>query len=151
MNTKHITIHCSASKPSVAKNETAATIRAMHKAKGWRDVGYHYVIRRDGATEKGRLDSVIGAHVKGHNNNNLGICLSGGVDENNKPEQNYTDAQYHALYALIVDLCDKYDIPHQEVYGHRDWPDVAKACPCFNVKEWLAEQLKINLNNKDGL
>ena len=163
MTPNKITVHCSASKPSIAKNETAASIRAIHKAKGWRDIGYHYVIRRDGATEKGRADSVIGAHVKGHNNNNLGICLAGGVDENGKPERNYTDAQYHALYALIVDLCKKHNIQHQEVYGHRDWfgdsngdgvidsRDWLKECPCFDVRQWLSKELKLNLNNKEGL
>jgi N-acetyl-anhydromuramyl-L-alanine amidase AmpD len=161
MTPNKITVHCSATPPS--QKLTASSIRMMHLNKGWRDIGYQYVIRRDGATEKGRPDDVIGAHVKGHNNHNLGICLVGGVDKNDRPEQNYTDIQYHALYALIMDLCKRYNIPYQEVYGHRDWfpdsngdgivdsRDWLKDCPCFDVKEWLSEQLKINLNNMESL
>jgi N-acetyl-anhydromuramyl-L-alanine amidase AmpD len=128
--------------------ETVDDITRHHIKRGFRTVGYHYFIRRDGSVEKGRPDTVIGAHVKGHNNNNLGVCLSGGVDENNKPEKNYTDIQMHALYALIVDLCEQYDIPFNNIQGHRDWygdkSKWLKECPCFDVKEWLLNEMFLN-------
>ncbi len=161
MNPKYITVHCSATPP--AQHLTADDIRAMHKAKGWRDIGYHFVIRRSGATEKGRPNNVIGAHVKGHNNNNLGICLVGGVDSNGRPDANYTDMQYHALYALVMELCKQHEIPHANVQGHRDWfpdhngdgvidsRDWLKDCPCFDVKPWLLTKLNENSNNTEGL
>ena len=154
-----ITVHCSATKTGVYF--TAQQIKKMHTdpkpvGKGWRDIGYHYVIRTDGVVEKGREDNVQGAHVSGFNENNLGVCLVGGVGSNGKPLNNYTEPQLHALYALIIELCGKYKIPFSNVFGHRDWfgdsngdgvvdsRDWYKDCPCFDVKGWLLAQLKEN-------
>lgn len=156
MKPKYITIHCSASYPKTAKHETASDIRAIHVKKGWSDIGYHYFIRRDGSVEKGRLDDKQGAHVKGHNKDNLGICLAGGVDDHGKAEANYTDAQYNALYGMLLHICYDYKIKYSDVRGHRDWypdhngdgvidsRDWLKVCPCFDVRAWFKQQLKLN-------
>lgn len=137
---KFITVHCSASKAGV--NVTAEAIRKQHKAKGWRDIGYHYVIRLDGVIEEGRRESMQGAHVRYHNKDNIGICLIGGLDISGQPAQTYEPEQYSALYILIRRLCKQYHIPLDEVQGHRDWygdsrSDWMKECPCFDVRDWL--------------
>ena len=150
----HITVHCSATRPG--QNLSAKDIDRMHKQKGYRGIGYHYVIRLDGSVQKGRDDSRQGAHVKGHNKGNIGICLVGGLDAAGKAKNTYSEEQMHALFALLLDLCEKYEVDFGLVCGHRDWYgdtngdgkvdkyDWLKECPCFNVREWFESQLKSN-------
>ncbi len=135
-STHHVVIHCSATR--AIQDIGAADIRRWHKAKGWSDIGYHLVIRRDGRVEKGRALDAIGSHVKGHNANSVGICLVGGLNNDTyAPEANYTPAQWTALKATVADLLKRY--PAARVLGHRDFPGVAKACPCFDAKPWAAK------------
>jgi N-acetylmuramoyl-L-alanine amidase len=131
----YIAIHCSATPPDM--DIGVDEIREWHIDRGWSDVGYHYVIRRDGTIEKGRDEDVIGAHVKGFNGVSLGICMVGGVSERNKPDANYTASQWRSLKVLVDDLKVKY--PEAKVQGHRDYPDVSKSCPCFDVIAWYGE------------
>lgn len=140
----YITVHCSATPcdPSVTRD----VIRKWHTSKGWLDIGYHMVIESSGELKLGRDIHVQGAHVSGHNGSNIGICLVGGVDRNGKPEFNYTTEQIQTLQATIVSLCAAYDIPRENVKGHRDWfgdtngdgvinsEDWLKDCPCFDVQ-----------------
>lgn len=134
-STDFLVVHCAASKPSA--DIGAYDIDRWHRAQGWACVGYHYVIRRDGTVEEGREEDVIGAHVSGHNENSLGICLAGGVSEKDVsiPEDNFTEAQKASLKKLLLDLRKKY--PKARIQGHRDFPGVKKACPSFEVKDWL--------------
>lgn len=131
-STDYLALHCSATPPSA--DIGTAEIRQWHKAKGWADIGYHFVIRRDGIVEEGRPADEIGSHVKGHNANALGVCLVGGVDSRQKPKNNFTSAQWAALQRLLAELQSRY--PRSQVIGHRDFPDVAKACPCFDAIAW---------------
>ena len=129
---KYLAVHCSASKPDVYVD--ASVINRWHVDRGFAKIGYHYVIKRDGTVEKGRADTEIGAHVQGYNRMSLGICLAGGLDANGNPLANYTNEQYAALEILLKKLLVTH--PHAVVQGHRDFPNVAKACPCFDVKPW---------------
>ena len=114
----------------------AADIRRWHRAKGWLDIGYHFVIRRDGTVETGRNIATPGAHVAGFNSCSIGICMVGGQGERGNPENNFTEAQFRALYHQLQLLQAKF--PNAAVQGHRDFPKVAKDCPSFDVREWLA-------------
>ena len=137
--TNFIVVHCSAtsSKMNIGANE----IDKWHRAKGWACIGYHYVIRRDGSVEEGRDVEVIGAHVSGHNADTVGICMVGGVnaDDVNKAENNFTEAQFTSLKSLLTILMLKY--PNAKIQGHRDFPEVAKACPSFDVKAWVKQNM----------
>lgn len=131
--TDNIVVHCSATR--AIQDIGASDIRKWHKAKGWEDIGYHYVIRRNGKLERGRPETAIGSHVQGHNANSVGICLVGGLNDKTwDPEDNYTTAQWATLKKLIADLLKRY--PKAKVLGHRDFPKVQKACPCFNARDW---------------
>lgn len=134
-HTDYIAVHCSATTEKM--DIGAADIDKWHRAKGWACIGYHYVIRRNGTVEKGRDESVIGAHVQGHNENSIGICMAGGVsaDDVNKAVNNFTPAQFASLKTLLLELKKKY--PKAKIQGHRDFPGVAKACPSFSVKDWM--------------
>lgn len=158
MNPKWITVHCSASRKG--RYLTAQELRKFHTepepvGRGWSDIGYHIVIRTDGIVEEGRPMNRNGAHVRGHNRDNIGICLIGGLDIHGKPADTYNEKQYHALFATIVKLCEEHGIPFENVKGHRDWsPDLnkdgvitsdefIKDCPCFDVQAWFKRQLSI--------
>ena len=131
-------VHCSATGPSA--DIGVAEIREWHKARGWSDIGYHYVIRRNGTPETGRPEATVGAHAAGFNERSIGICLIGGVDADNKSkaEFNYSRRQMAALELMLTDLTRRY--PKAKVIGHRDLPHVSKACPCFNVQDWWYER-----------
>lgn len=136
-STKHIVLHCSATRPNM--DIGVKDIRRWHQAKGWDDVGYHYVLRRNGRVEKGRAEQDVGVHVARYNASSLGICLVGGVNQNDftKPENNFTAEQWIALRDLLAVLIRKY--PDAKVLGHRDFPGVNKACPCFDARQWAAK------------
>lgn len=138
--TEYIVIHCSATKASM--NTDAKEIDRWHRQRGWRKIGYHWVIRRDGVVEEGRDLGEVGAHAKGFNHNSVGICMVGGIDDKGEPENNYTDEQWKALEQLVWQM--KLPYPDAEVLGHCDLPDVKKACPCFDVRKWWETVLAIS-------
>lgn len=127
--TDFIIIHC-ADTPAdmdIGVNE----IRRWHvEENGWADVGYHWIIRRDGTLEAGRYQDAIGAHARGYNDKSIGICMVGG-----KPDCNFTHLQWAALDEFVKNLILEY--PAAEVIGHRDISD--KTCPNFDAKSWWKE------------
>lgn len=129
-STEAIFVHCSATKPSM--NWGLREIRQSHKERGFLDVGYHFIIKRDGTIEAGRDEDVIGAHVEGYNSTSVGVCLVGGVDDRMKPEANFTPAQMQALRSLLVTLLAKYE--GSVLRAHHDV--APKACPSFDLKRW---------------
>lgn len=129
-----IIVHCSATPPNI--DIGVKEIRDWHvDGNGWSDIGYHYVIRRDGRIGDGRPLGVQGAHAKGHNKTSIGICLVGGVDRDNKPDANFTAEQYISLVMLIKYLKGEFSIG--KIIGHRDVSN--KACPCFSVQGLLGD------------
>lgn len=137
-----IAVHCSAT--PAGRDIGAADIRRWHREKGWRDIGYHYVIRLDGTVEKGRPDNQPGAHEPRINRNSISICLVGGSPpvgsaayKKGLGEDTYTPEQWEALRELVALLKVKH--PDAEVLGHRDVPGVNKACPSFDVRKWWSE------------
>ena len=144
-NIDSIIVHCSATKAGL--DFTATDIDRWHRERGFNGIGYHYVIRLDGKLEKGRDVTLAGAHCKGWNERSVGICYIGGLDENGRPADTRTNVQKRVLYQIIMDLQREYNI--LQVLGHRDTsPDLngdgviepyeyVKACPCFDVKEFL--------------
>lgn len=151
-STAFIVVHCAATK--AAMDIGVREITQWHLLRGFDTVGYHYVIRRDGELETGRPENVIGAHVRGHNANSIGICLVGGVDRQNQPENNFTAEQFATLALLLQQLKDRH--PGARILGHRDLspdkngdgkitPDeFIKACPSFDVGQWLQHIRPVN-------
>lgn len=125
-------IHCSATPEG--KDFTVDDIRRWHLARKFADIGYHYVIYRDGSVHKGRAENIAGAHCLGHNANSIGICYIGGVAKDGKtPKDTRTPQQKTALRQLVNQL--KFYYAHATVHGHNEF--AAKACPSFNVQKGL--------------
>jgi N-acetylmuramoyl-L-alanine amidase len=132
-NIKYIVVHCTATQP----NATLEAIRRYWKeGRGWGDTpGYHYVIQRDGEITQLLDEEKQSNGVYGHNAESLNISYIGGIDKDGKPEDNRSARQRHAMFNKLVELSEKY--PVAQILGHRDFPGVAKACPSFDVRQWL--------------
>jgi N-acetylmuramoyl-L-alanine amidase len=135
-----IIVHCTATRPEwmagKRTSEKVAEVRRWHvEDNGWRDIGYHFLIDRDGTVAKGRPIEQVGAHTMNHNVGSIGIVLVGGHGSvaNQKISDNFTDLQDAALHALIVRLMAIYKIA--KVSGHNIY--ARKACPGFSVEEWF--------------
>jgi N-acetyl-anhydromuramyl-L-alanine amidase AmpD len=137
-----IFVHCSATRPDwLAAQPLAqkiAEIRRWHKQRGWSDLGYHWIIDRDGQVAQGRAEHVVGAHAQNHNTGSIGICLIGGFgsNENDPFEKNFTPEQDAALRKLIDQI--KSRTPIARIRGHNEV--AAKACPGFKVARWLEKK-----------
>lgn len=141
-----IIIHCTATKADWATNKTSKEkvneVRRWHKDKGWSDIGYHFLIDRDGTVIEGRPLDKVGAHVKGHNTGTIGISLFGGhgASADDNFYDNFTEDQERSLKKLISDLQDNHP-SITKITGHNQW--APKACPGFSVPAWLEGVRKI--------
>ena len=130
-----IIIHCSATKEG-DNSVNAALIDQWHKSRGWKGIGYHFVILIDGTIELGRMVDQVGAHVKNMNKSSIGVCYIGGV-ENKKdtkgkwiPKDTRTPEQKVSILELLRLL--KKIFPEATIHGHNEFSP--KACPSFDVQ-----------------
>ena len=131
---RHITeiiIYCSATPEG--RPFTADDIGRWHRARGWKGIGYHYVILLDGTVQPGRPLDQPGAHCQGHNAHSIGICYIGGLSRDGHPRDTRTPAQKQALRSLVARLRESF--PHATLHGHNAFS--SKACPSFRVPEEL--------------
>lgn len=125
-----LVVHCSDS-PDTQADIDVNEIRRWHVVgNGWKDVGYHYVIRRDGTIEAGRMESVVGAHVESFNADSLGICWVG--------RHHMTGEQHAALLKLLRELMERYKLGISCVFGHKEL-DPKKTCPNLDMAKLRKE------------
>lgn len=122
-----IIVHCSATKEGI--DYTTADIKRWHLARGFSDIGYHYVVYRDGSIHNGRDVNISGAHCTGYNSHSIGICYIGGLDSKGNKKDTRTDAQKSAILNLLKTLKGLY--PNATIHGHNEYAN--KACPCFDA------------------
>ena len=146
----YIAVHCTATPEG--QDLTVEQIRKQHKAQGWADIGYHFVVYRDGSVHEGRDVDIAGAHVSGYNSHSIGIAYVGGLEPSTcapyhllQAKDTRTEEQRAALYSLLMDLRKLY--PEAKIQGHRDFsPDLngngtiepsewVKDCPSFDAKK----------------
>jgi N-acetylmuramoyl-L-alanine amidase len=145
-NINEIIVHCSATRPDWLRAKSIVTkvkeIKRWHvEDNGWSDIGYHFIIDRDGKVATGRAVAVAGSHVAKRNAATIGICLIGGhgSEPTDKFEEHFTPEQDAALRELIADL-KAANTGIKKVSGHNDY--ASKACPGFKVGEWLSGKPK---------
>lgn len=124
-----IIIHCSATKEGL--NFNANDIDRWHKQRGFKRIGYHYVILLNGTVQQGRELESIGAHCTGHNAHSIGVCYIGGLDKNGKAKDTRTRQQKAAMWELMNKLCERF--PDALIYGHNEF--ASKSCPSFDVQK----------------
>ena len=131
-----IIVHCTATPEG--QDVTVNSIRQGHLRRGFSDIGYHYVIYRDGSIHDGRNVNISGAHCTGHNPHSIGVCYVGGLEnipnvpyEKLPPKDTRTAAQKASLLKLLKELKALY--PKATIHGHYEYAN--KARPCFKPKE----------------
>ena len=140
---KQIIVHCTATRPDWWEkktiNEQVKEVEKWHVVdRGWKAIGYHYLIGRNGEVVQGRPIEMIGSHAKGQNKDSIGIALFGGFgsDADDLATEHFTPLQLAAAYDLIRKLQGQYNIKNERVIGHNRIS--SKACPGFRVQKWLA-------------
>ena len=128
-----IIVHCTAT--PAGRDVSAADIDLWHRRRGFRCIGYHYVVRLDGSIEQGRDENTVGAHCTGHNASSIGVVYAGGLDSHGLPDDTRTPAQRQALRTLLARLRSRH--PDATIRSHRDF--AAKACPCFDATHEYAD------------
>lgn len=133
---KYLTIHCAATPEG--RDNTAVEVTSWDIS-AYGQPSYHWVIELDGTAVRTLADTDIGAHVAKRNTGNIGVCYVGGMSKDMKTAKDTrTAAQRDALRDIVADYQRQY--PGLIVRGHNEWPKVAKACPSFDVSEWLKEE-----------
>lgn len=136
---RFLVLHCSATRCD--RNYTVEQLMKDHKARGFRTIGYHFYIRRDGKLTQHRRLLEVGAHARPYNRCSIGICYEGGLNELGKPANTLTEPQIERLQDLFELLHRLF--PDAKIVGHRDLPDTTpKECPCLNTEKlfgWIAE------------
>ena len=127
---RFLVIHCSATRSD--RSYPVERLLRDHRARGFRTVGYHFYLRRDGTLTQHRRLLEVGAHARPYNRCSIGICYEGGLDPQGRPADTRTPVQRDRLRQLLSLLRELF--PEARVVGHRDLPGATpKACPCFDV------------------
>ena len=125
-----IIIHCTATREG--DDISVDTIRRWHLARGWSDIGYHYVIDIKGNINAGRPIELMGSHTRGENKYSIGIAYVGGVEADGKtPKDTRTKAQKDSIIRLVKKLKGCY--PDVTIHGHNEFSN--KACPSYNIQD----------------
>jgi N-acetyl-anhydromuramyl-L-alanine amidase AmpD len=133
---RYIVVHCTGTREDCAY--TVRQLRADHRARNFRDIGYHFYIRRDGSDTQHRAVMEVGAHCRPFNHCSIGVCYEGGIRVDGSYGDTRTEAQKVKLLQILRGL--KQWFPEAMIVGHRDLPGTTpKECPCFDTRKWLAE------------
>mgnify|MGYP003003628766 CR=1 FL=1 len=143
-----IVVHCSATRADCAL--TTEDLETIHRRRGFRGIGYHYYIRKDGTVINTRALELVGAHAKGHNSHSIGIGYEGGLDAKGRAKDTRTPEQRNSMHLLVAQLLKRFK-NNICICGHRDLsPDLngdgliepeewVKQCPCFDAATILTE------------
>ena len=129
---KYIVVHCTAS----PRSTTVEAIKNHWKNIGWKNVGYHKIVKPNGDVVTLAPDGVITNGVKGHNFESVHVSYIGGIDSRLQPIDNRTQGQKDALSQVLHEWRKLY--PTAIIQGHRDFPEAKKACPSFDAKKEYA-------------
>ena len=132
---QYITVHHDGTTPFYAVDETASlarleSIRTAHRGQNWGDIGYHFAVDRAGRIYQGRPLNWQGAHVKDHNEGNIGVVNLGNFDQ-----QSPSDAQVRGLRTILGMLQSQYRVPVSRIRTHQEWAPTA--CPGRSMQSYM--------------
>lgn len=132
---ENLVLHCTATPQTTTVQSILNYWKAPKpKGNGWKDPGYHYLIKPDGEAVNLHPIEKPSNGVAGHNYNSIHISYIGGIDGKGKAVDNRTDAQKQTMIKLLLQF--KKQFPKAKILGHRDFPGVSKSCPSFDTKDW---------------
>jgi len=131
---KYLVLHCSATR--CTDDYTEEALLRDHKARGFRTIGYHFYIRKDGKKSQHRMMLDVGAHCRPFNRCSIGVCYEGGLDADGKPSDTMTAVQKERVTELLFILHRLF--PKAKIVGHRDLIGTSpapKECPCLDTRK----------------
>lgn len=129
----YIVIHCTATQPDV---KIESIKRYWKENLKWKNPGYHYMIKADGKIVNTLPIDQVSNGVAGWNSQIINISYIGGIDKSGNPKDTRTEEQKKSIVKLLREL--KSTFPKAKIQGHRDFPNVHKACPSFDAKKEYA-------------
>lgn len=129
---KYIVLHCTATNQNA---KVSSIVNYWKNEKGWKSPGYHFLIDKHGEIHELHPIEKPSNGVAGYNQNSIHISYIGGIGKDGKGLDNRTPEQILSQIKLVTEMKSKF--PKAEILGHRDFPNVKKECPSFDVKEWL--------------
>lgn len=136
---RFLVLHCSATRCN--QNYSVDQLMRDHKRRGFRTIGYHFYIRRDGTLTQHRKLLEVGAHARPYNRCSIGICYEGGLDEKGRSKDTRTARQTVCITELLKKLHKLF--PNARIVGHRDLPGTTpKDCPCLDAQKvfgWIGK------------
>ncbi|MHA7822478.1 N-acetylmuramoyl-L-alanine amidase [Chryseobacterium arthrosphaerae] len=126
----YIVVHCTATQPNAKIEDIKRYWREDLK---WKSPGYHYMIKANGEILNTLPIDQVSNGVAGWNSQIINISYIGGVDKNNNPKDTRTAEQKASILKLLKELKSKFT--KAKIQGHRDFPNVHKACPSFDAKK----------------
>ena len=131
LSVRFFVIHCSATRAD--RNYTDKQLMRDHKKRGFRTVGYHFYVHKDGSITQFRKLLEVGSHARPYNRCSIGICYEGGLDADGRPTDTWTPEQTEQFILLLMRMVKIF--PGVRIRGHRDMPgSIPKACPCFDAE-----------------
>lgn len=128
-NIKYIAVHCTATAQTATVNSIT---RYWREQLHWNNPGYHYLIKPCGQVVELLPEDQASNGVAGFNSVTINICYIGGIRQDGTPADNRTPNQKASMLFLLEQLKERY--PKAIIQGHRDFPNVQKACPCFDAR-----------------
>lgn len=126
----YIVVHCTATQPDV---KIESIKRYWKENLKWKSPGYHYMIKADGEIVNTLPIDQVSNGVAGWNSQIINISYIGGIDKSGNPKDTRTEEQKASILKLLKELKSKF--PKAKIQGHRDFPNVHKACPSFDAKK----------------
>ena len=129
---KYIVVHCTAGSQ---RQTVEGLLDYFRRVRKWNNPGYHYVVTAEGKVVQLLDVEKMSNGVRGYNNVSINVAWMGGIDKYGRSVDNRTDDQRLSLKGLVKMLMERF--PGAKLMGHRDFPGVAKDCPCFEVGELM--------------
>lgn len=120
---KKVFLHCSDS--DLPQHDCPFVIRDWHLQRGFNDIGYHFIITKDGTIHKGRSLARMPASQEGNNMGSIAICLTG--------KTIFSQMQLSSLQ----ELCGEINQLYETITFHGHCEVSSKPCPVFDYKSVL--------------
>lgn len=127
-NIDFIIVHCTGTPINTGVD---SIIKYWIDIEKWKSPGYHYIIDKNGILEQLLSIDKVSNGVSGYNHNSINIAYIGGMIGVNQYEDTRTVYQKETLLIILKQL--KKQFPKALIWGHRDFPNVHKCCPCFDA------------------
>lgn len=126
-----------------ATGSTSQTVRQIQNfhmdGRGWSDVGYNFLVDKDGRVYEGRGWTVVGAHAAPRNVQGIGVCFIG--------DDNMTSAAKRSVVALYDEACRRAGRTLTRK-GHRDINSTS--CPGSKNYSWWKSSSYRNVSGGGG-